>query len=180
MNNRTVSAHRDAAFELGQAFRAAGLPSLSAVPTTERGTPKIALSAIDPETAAEVARLIRKALTRTHKVADALRSTAETLGLDLPELHVENKKVSVGGLSLPTADRLARLLGAPDRDPGTAIEAQNVADRLRTAFKNATGGVLRIDHPEHPHSRSGSLSLKAIDVNTARRVVMALQFGGPA
>ncbi|WP_329386036.1 hypothetical protein [Streptomyces sp. NBC_01716] len=179
MNDTTAAAHQGAACELGHAFRAAGLGALSVVPMTDRGTPKIALSAIDPETAVEVARLIRKALTRTHKVADSLRSAFEAHDLDLPDLGVENNKVSIGHVSLPAADRLARLLGEPDRDPGSAIGAQTIADRLRTGFKRATGGVLRIEDIEDPryHRGRAGLSLKAIDVNAARRLLMALQFG---
>lgn len=179
MNNTTAPAHRDAAFELDHAFRAAELGALSVVPVIDRGTPKIVLSAIDLETAVEVARLIRRALTRTHKVADALRSAFEAHELDLPDLGVENSKVLIGRVSLPTADRLARLLGEPDRDPGSAIGPQGTADRLRTGFKNATGGVLRIEDIEDPryHRGRAGLSLRAIDVNAARRLLMALQFG---
>ncbi|MFI5756239.1 hypothetical protein [Streptomyces sp. NPDC051569] len=176
MSNTTLGAPADAATELTRVFRAACLRELTVLPTPVDGgeTANITLSTVGPETALQLARLLRNALTRTHRVADALRDTFEGLGLDVPDVHVENDKVLLGSLSLSTADQLATLLGAHG-ERGLATDAEHVTGRLCAAFKTETGGVLRTEAVQS--GGKTALLMKAIDVNTARHLLMSLQFG---
>ncbi|WP_405616699.1 hypothetical protein OG292_24160 [Streptomyces sp. NBC_01511] len=50
--------------------------------------------------------------TSVHETADALRAASRERGLDVPGLSVVQGKVDLGDVTLTTADRLARLLGA--------------------------------------------------------------------
>ncbi|MEV0780912.1 hypothetical protein [Streptomyces sp. NPDC050428] len=82
--------------------------------------------------------------TSVHETADGLRAALRAHGLDVPGLCVEQDKVGLGDITVTTADRLARLLGAPaqpvERNLEEWPEAPQVMRRLGAAFKTATGG----------------------------------------
>ncbi|MET9553618.1 hypothetical protein [Streptomyces sp. NPDC006645] len=176
----------DAAFEVNRVSRAAGLSGFSAELTVEGPVPMVALSAVDAETAVEIAQLIRKGTKRAYKTVDALRAVFDSHGLDVPDLDLDQGQVQLGDVSVSTADALARFLGAPPQDikvgDGEWPEAQQTADRLRAAFKTVTGGGF-LDPTVHPDClRCGALvglSLDAIDLRSARRLLVALRSGGP-
>ncbi|MFE4610907.1 hypothetical protein ACFRK5_21555 [Streptomyces niveus] len=175
----------DAASEVNRVSRAAGLSGLSAELAAEGPVPMVGLSAVDAETAVEIARLIRRGTKRAYKTVDALRAVFDSRGVNVPDLDLHQGQVQLGDVSVDTADALARLLGAPPQaievGDGEWPEAQQIADRLRAAFKTATGGGF-LDPTVHPDClRCGALiglSLQAIDLRSARRLLAALRSGG--
>lgn len=82
--------------------------------------------------------------TRLRETADALRTVLRDHGVDLTGLSVEQDRISLGDIGVTTADRLARLLGAPVQPVVRNLEewpeARQVMRRLGAAFRAATGG----------------------------------------
>ncbi|MFE4493026.1 hypothetical protein ACFRKD_11270 [Streptomyces niveus] len=116
-----------------------------------------------------------------HETADALRDTLRAHGLDLPDLSVEHDSISLGDITVATADRLARLLGAPDSQVERNLEgwpeARQVMRRLGAAFRAATGGGF-LDLYFHPDcvrcDRDAAVTLAPIKLTEARRLVSRL------
>ncbi|MFC8076158.1 hypothetical protein ACFUN8_11550 [Streptomyces sp. NPDC057307] len=122
--------------------------------------------------------------TPVHETADALRAALREHGLDLPGLSVEQGKVSLGDVTATTADRLARLLGAPvqkvERNLAEWPEAQQVMRRLGAAFRTATGGGfldLYFHHDCVRCDRDAALTLGPINQHDAQRLLSSLSRG---
>lgn len=119
--------------------------------------------------------------TPLRQTADALRAAFRDHGLDVPDLAVEEDKVSLGDITVTTADRLARLLGAPEqrveRNLAEWPEAQQVMRRLGAAFKAATGGGfldLYFHHDCVRCDRDAALTPSPISRREAQQVLSAL------
>ncbi|MEV7085914.1 hypothetical protein AB0O07_08470 [Streptomyces sp. NPDC093085] len=170
-----------AEIELDNVLRAAGLRVSTKVPS--EGS-LLMLSPFDAATAIELTRLIRQGMKRTYRIVEALRTLLGGHGLEAPGICVDRGKIRLGDVSVPTADRLACLLGAPPQDIRVDLtewpEAQQVIDRLGSAFKTATGGGF-LDPLFHPDclrcDEIAAVELGSIDVRTARRLVAVLRFG---
>lgn len=175
----------DAAKDLDRALRAAGLGDLRSGLALDGEPARISLNDIDAVTATELSRLIRKAMRRTYKAAAALKDALQAHGLnDAPEPWVHNADIHLGDFPISAADRLAVALGAPPQ-PGLSDvpdwpEAHQVLNRLEAALTRATRGGF-VDMRMHPYcqrcDQDPAITLGAIKVGTARRLVSALQFG---
>ncbi|MEV8352414.1 hypothetical protein ACFVTT_04455 [Streptomyces niveus] len=116
-----------------------------------------------------------------HETADALRTTLRAHGLDVPGLSVEQDRISLGDITVTTADRLARLLGAPEpqveRNLEEWPEARQVMRRLGAAFRAATGGGF-LDLYFHPDcvrcDRDAVVAAGSVNAPEARRLVSRL------
>ncbi|MEV8409096.1 hypothetical protein AB0R12_25900 [Streptomyces niveus] len=116
-----------------------------------------------------------------HETADALRTTLRAHGLDVPGLSVEQNRISLGDITVATADRLARLLGAPEpqveRNLEEWPEARQVMRRLGAAFRAATGGGF-LDLYFHPDcvrcDRDAVVAAGPVNAPEARRLVSRL------
>ncbi|MFJ2247486.1 hypothetical protein ACIQ9I_03000 [Streptomyces sp. NPDC094461] len=170
---------------LDRQLRAAGLGSLGPELDDEGGTLRIRLCRIDASTAAELTRLLRKGLRGAYKVASDLHAALRAHDLEgFPEPQVYEGEIRLGEVSVSTADRLALILGAPPQpelveDPDWP-EAQQVYERLDTAFKKATSGGF-MDMYLHPYCQrcngDPAIALGHLTVPTARRFLTALQYG---
>lgn len=174
-----------AASDLERELRAAGLMALDPVPGGEDEQPYIGLRRIDAATAAELARLLRKGMRRTYRIASDLEAALRAHGLeDFPAPRVRNAEIQLGDVSVATADRLALILGAPPQPDLPEIpdwpDAQQVYDRLDSAFKKATRGGF-MDMHLHPYcqrcDQDPAITLGELKPGTARRLVSALQYG---
>ncbi|MCB5911058.1 hypothetical protein [Streptomyces pinistramenti] len=172
-----------AALALDRELRAAGLSGIRPVFDDSGAAPYVRLNRTDAVDATELARLIRKGMRGTYKVAAQLREAARAHGLDdFPNPSVHNARIHLGDLSIPTADRLACALGAPPQPVLEEIpdwpEGQQLLDRLHSAFKKATGGGF-MDMYFHPYCQRCDedpvVSLGDLTVRTARRFVTALR-----
>ncbi|MEV0776703.1 hypothetical protein ACIBLA_37035 [Streptomyces sp. NPDC050433] len=119
--------------------------------------------------------------TSLHETVAALRTALREHGLDVPELTAEHGKIALGDITLTTADRLARLLGAPAQKVERSLEewpeAQQLMRRLGAAFKAATGGGFLDLYFHHDCVRCDSdaaLTLSLIDLPEARRLLSSL------
>lgn len=169
-----------AALDLHRACDAAGL-NLSALPSMERAG-QVDIGRVSPETAAELARLVRDSIRRTLGTCERLRAAFRVHCLDIPEPYVHHGRIELGQISLTTADRLTALLGGPLPDPDVELsywpEAQLLVARLCKAFKHATeGGFLDpLFHPDCLHCNAEALlALGSIPAATARRLARALE-----
>ncbi|MFE3587048.1 hypothetical protein ACFXOY_05920 [Streptomyces niveus] len=116
-----------------------------------------------------------------HETADALRTTLRAHGLDVPGPSVEQDRISLGDITVTTADRLARLLGAPEpqveRNLEEWPEARQVMRRLGAAFRVVTGGGF-LDLYFHPDcvrcDRDAVVAAGPINAPEARRLVSRL------
>ncbi|MFE5664887.1 hypothetical protein ACFQ7W_13275 [Streptomyces niveus] len=116
-----------------------------------------------------------------HEAADTLRDTLRAHGLDVPGLSVEQDRISLGDITVATADRLARLLGAPEpqveRNLEEWPEARQVMRRLGAAFKVVTGGGF-LDLYFHPDcvrcDRDAVVAAGPVNAPEARRLVSRL------
>ncbi|MFC9750360.1 hypothetical protein [Streptomyces niveus] len=116
-----------------------------------------------------------------HETADALRDTLRAHGLDVPGLSVEQDRISLGDITVTTADRLARLLGAPETQVERHLEewpeARQVMRRLGAAFRAATGGGF-LDLYFHPDcvrcDRDAVVAAGSVNAPEARRLVSRL------
>ncbi|MEU3654384.1 hypothetical protein AB0E67_16430 [Streptomyces sp. NPDC032161] len=171
-----------AAAELDSALRDAGLLDVSVDQHPDPQPDFVHLGPLSPAEANRLARLIRASTKRTLKAARALRDIVDAYRLDLPGLRFRHGRIVLGGISLPDAERFARLLGAPvppdARTPRSAsLKAALVGERLRNAFASATGGGsldIRVRH--EATGTAPVLELGSIDARTARRLVAALRF----
>ncbi|MFI0743272.1 hypothetical protein ACH4PU_35145 [Streptomyces sp. NPDC021100] len=171
-----------AAHELQQILGTAGLIGPTVLVAGDR--PRIRLDFIEAETADALTLLVRKSLKRAFRTADELGAAFRAHLLEMPEPRVHQAKIRLGEITLPTADRLARLLGAPpehrERDVTEWAEAQRVLGRLGTAFTAATDGGF-LDLLFQPDclrcDGTAAVALGDINVRTARRLVSVLQFG---
>ncbi|MFJ1590933.1 hypothetical protein ACIOD0_11910 [Kitasatospora albolonga] len=157
-----------AAAELRAALREAGLHVGAA-----DGEGNVQLGPLDAADARQLARLVRTGTKRTLKAARALREICEAYGVDLPELRVQQGRITLGACRLDSAVRLARLLGGSS--PGPELpDAETVRDLLARAFAGATdGGTLTVSVRE---GASDVVELGAVDARTARRLIGALRF----
>lgn len=174
-----------AASELGEIFRAVGINvSLVAVNDDDDRAPFINLGTVDAATGFELVRRIRKGMKPLLQTANALQAAFLAHELDIPDPIIYHGKIILGNISVPAADRLACLLGAPSQQEVVDLtewpEAQQVVDRLGDAFVEATRGGF-IDPKLHPEclrcQEDAAIQLGTIDVRTARRLASALEFG---
>ncbi|WP_405798226.1 hypothetical protein [Streptomyces sp. NBC_01506] len=119
--------------------------------------------------------------TPPHQTAEALRTALREHGLDVPGLTVEQGKVALGDVTVTTADRLARLLGAPAQTVRRNLtewpEAQQVMRRLGAAFKAVTDGGFLDLYFHHDCVRCDSdaaLTLSPISLPEAQHVLSSL------
>ncbi|MEU3973408.1 hypothetical protein [Streptomyces bacillaris] len=177
----------DAAGVLSDVLRAAGLTMLAPIFYEDERGPFVQLSKIDADEATELARLVRKGMKRSFQTALDLHAAVRAHGLDnFPAPVVRHARIHLGDVSVPTADRLACILGAPPQPAKLDItewpEAWQVVDRLSAAFNEATGGGL-LDMGFHPRCERCEgepvIVLGSLKIKTARRLVRALQFGAP-
>ena len=171
--------------DLERELRAAGLGALAPVLGGDDKESYVALRRIDAVTAVELARLLRKGMRGTYRIASDLQAALRAHGLeDFPVPHVRNAKIHLGDVSVATADRLALALGAPPQPDLPEVpdwpDAQQVFDRLDAAFKKATRGGF-MDMHLHPYcqrcDRDPAVTLGELKAGTARRLVSALQYG---
>ncbi|WP_405442406.1 hypothetical protein [Streptomyces niveus] len=116
-----------------------------------------------------------------HETADALRETLRAHGLDVPDLSAEQDSISLGDITVATADRL---LGAPEpqveRNLEEWPETRQVMRRLGAAFRLATGGGF-LDLYFHPDcvrcDRDAVVALGPIKLPDAQRLLSALPKG---
>ncbi|MFF3640446.1 hypothetical protein [Streptomyces sp. NPDC002564] len=181
----TLQETADAAQDLDRALRAAGLGDLRSGLVRDGEPARISLNDIDAVTANELSRLIHKAMRRTYKVASALKDALRAHGLsDAPEPWVYNADIQLGDFSISAADRLAVALGAPPQPELSDVpdwpEAHEVLNRLEVVLTQATRGGF-VDMRMHPYcqrcDQDPAITLGAVTVGTARRLVSALQFG---
>ncbi|MEU9777245.1 hypothetical protein [Streptomyces sp. NPDC047968] len=173
----------EAARELDRVLSATGLP-IGLSPRDRTGeNPLIQLPAISPAQAVELTRLLRRAMRRTYRAAEALLAAVRAHGLaDFPEPLVYRGRIRLGDVPVHTADRLACLLGAPPQPDLAEIpdwpEGSQVMERLGVAFRQATKGRF-MDTQFHPYCQrceaDPAITLGDIDVDTARRLTAALQ-----
>ncbi|MFD4700948.1 hypothetical protein [Streptomyces niveus] len=116
------------------------------------------------------------------EITEALRAAFRQHGLDVPGLSVALDKVELGEVTVPTADRLARLLGAPaqttERNLEEWPEVRQVMRRLGAAFAAVTGGGFLDLYFHHDCVRCDSdaaLALSPIDAQAARGLLAALR-----
>lgn len=113
---------------------------------------------------------------------DALRTALRTHGLDVPGLSGEQDSISFGDITVTTADRLARLLGAPEQHVERNLEewpeARQVMRRLGAAFNAVTGGGF-LDLYFHPDcvrcDRDAVVTPGPIKAPEARRLLAFLR-----
>ncbi|WP_405613909.1 hypothetical protein [Streptomyces sp. NBC_01508] len=120
--------------------------------------------------------------TPLHQTADALRTALRERGLDVPGLTVEQGRIALGDITVTTADRLARLLGAPVRRVERHLEewpeARQVMRRLGAAFAAATGGGFLDLYFHHDCVRCDSdaaLTLSPISLPEAQHLLSSLR-----
>ncbi|MCZ4098953.1 hypothetical protein G3I60_42765 [Streptomyces sp. SID13666] len=173
----------DAASELGDIFRAAGLRLYFVkVNDAEEGAPSISLGNVDAATALDLARRVRESMKPLFRAGDALHRAFLACDLETSGPHVESGRLQLGKVSVPTADRLACLLGAAPQDEGRDItewpEAQKVVERLGKAFKTATRGGF-LDPTFEPECFKchcdAEIDLGSLGLRTGRRLAGALQ-----
>ncbi|WP_405618835.1 hypothetical protein OG292_30155 [Streptomyces sp. NBC_01511] len=116
------------------------------------------------------------------ETTEALRAAFRQHGLDVPSLSVALDKVELGEVTVPTADRLARLLAAPaqttERNLEEWSEVRQVMRRLGAAFAAVTGGGFLDLYFHHDCVRcdsDASLALSPIDAQAARGLLAALR-----
>ncbi|MER7047941.1 hypothetical protein [Streptomyces jumonjinensis] len=180
------SALPEAIRDLNSVCSEAGL-SLMVCPNPDAPGREAKLGTADPTTVRQLTDLLRTSMKRTYDTVAALRSTLEAHGLKTPDLSVVAGEIVLGDLTVPDAERLARVLGAPPREPEAdpVIEladwpqGKEVTARLDRAFRQATDGF--IDLAFQPDCcRCGekpAVSTGAISVGTARRLLDALEYG---
>ncbi|MFF3976621.1 hypothetical protein [Streptomyces sp. NPDC001828] len=182
----TLQETADAAQDLDRVLRAAGLGDLRSRLVQEEGEQAhISLNDIDAGTATELSRLIQKSMRRAYKAASALRDALRAHGLsDALEPRVHNAAIQLGELSISDADRLAVALGAPPQpdlpDVPDWPDAAQVYDRLDRVLTKATrGGFVDMRQLAYCErcDQEPAIALGTVQVNTARRLATALQFG---
>ncbi|MGW3199230.1 hypothetical protein ACWDBD_32625 [Streptomyces sp. NPDC001118] len=149
----------------------------------DRPTQYVELGKVTPETAVELARMIRTAMRRAYRTVNDLAAVFEAHGLDIPDLSLEDGAIKLGDVSVETADRLACLLGAPPQQESSLdlnewTEAHKVMDRLFLASKTITRrGFVDVQfHPDCLRCNSdAAIGLGSITVKTAKRLATALQ-----
>ncbi|WP_329383403.1 hypothetical protein [Streptomyces sp. NBC_01716] len=119
--------------------------------------------------------------TLIHETADALRTALRDHGLDLPGLSVEQDRIRLGDITVTTADRLARLLGAPVQPVVRNLEewpeARQVMRRLGSAFRTVTEGSfldLYFHHDCVRCDRDAAMALGPIQLPEAQRLLSHL------
>lgn len=120
--------------------------------------------------------------TAVLETTDALRAVFRHHGLDVPGLSVVGGTVELGEITVGTADRLARLLGAPaqttERNLEEWPEVRQVMRRLGAAFAAVTGGGFLDLYFHHDCVRCDSdaaLVLSPLDAQAARGLLAALR-----
>ncbi|WP_367125445.1 hypothetical protein [Streptomyces phytohabitans] len=187
--NRSRQAVCDAAEELRDALRAAGLRSLSpSFAEDENERPHVQVMPwLSATEAAELARLVRQGMSDRAATAYDLHTALQTHGLkDFPIPTVHGAEIQLGTVTVHTADQLVLILGAPEQETEEDLteprQAQQVADRLDAAFQEATGGGF-LDTITHPWcARCGAetaIELGNLTIDTAQRFTRALQTEGP-
>ncbi|AWN24819.1 hypothetical protein [Streptomyces sp. NEAU-S7GS2] len=178
-----------AACNLSETLDAAGLRRLSPiVEVANDGVAYIGLNGIPAADAVELARLVRKGMRGTFKLAEGLRKVFLSHGLDVPDVEVDEGRIALGEVSVPTAARLAILLGAPRDQIEVDTDASECAarwahqvrvrDLLSDAYKNTTGNVL-FDVYAHPDcircNHEPSILLGKVDIDSARQLLATLR-----
>ncbi|MFE7129346.1 hypothetical protein ACFVIM_00605 [Streptomyces sp. NPDC057638] len=163
---------------------------LVACPSPDDPGREAVLGTADPATVRQLTDLLRASMTRTYDTVAALRGAVAAHGVQVPDLSVVAGEIMLGDLTVPDAERLAQVLGAPARDPEAEPvseladwpQGKEVAARLGHAFREVTGKF--IDLAFQPDcSRCGSkpaISTGAVSVGTARLLLEALEYGGQA
>ncbi|MFI6081547.1 hypothetical protein ACIBBB_11335 [Streptomyces sp. NPDC051217] len=120
--------------------------------------------------------------TPVQETTDTLRAAFRQHDLAVPGLSVVRGKVELGEVTVPTADRLACLLGAPaqtvERNLEEWPEVRQVMRRLGAAFAAVTGGGFLDLYFHHDCVRCDSdaaLALSPIDAQAARGLLAALR-----
>ncbi|MFF3554601.1 hypothetical protein ACFYXL_14470 [Streptomyces tsukubensis] len=169
--------------DLNAVCREVGLP-LSVNPSTEDPARRVELGTVDEDIVLQLTDLLRRSMKRAYGTRDRLRRVLTAHGLVAPDLRLEDGEIALGNLTVPAAERLAQLLGAPPR-PVTILddwtEAQEVLARLQRAFRDATGGGFLDLLFLSDCLRCGGepvISTAPITVKTARRLVSVLEYGG--
>ncbi|QKV90416.1 hypothetical protein HUT19_40930 [Streptomyces sp. NA02950] len=175
-----------AAHELRSALQQAGING--PCPAIGLHGPLIGLSTVTSAEAVELARLIRKGMRETFKVARRLRRGFLAHDLDVPDLKVDSGRIMLGEVSVPTAARLAILLGAPRDEVEAGADARECAarwahqvrvrDLLSDAYKAVTGCLL-VDLYAHPDcircNQEPAIQLGTIDIDPAQRLLATLR-----
>ncbi|MFJ4689311.1 hypothetical protein [Streptomyces sp. NPDC088789] len=172
--------------DLNSVCREAGL-GLIVCPNPDAPQHEATLGPADQATVRQMTDLLRTSMTRTYDTVAALRSALTAHGVQTPDLAVAAGEIVLGDLTVPDAERLAHVLGAPPRgpeeDPVDELadwpQGNEVVERLDRAFRQATDGFL--DLAFHPDCcRCGekpAVSTGAVPVATARRLLDALEYG---
>ncbi|MCX4659126.1 hypothetical protein [Streptomyces uncialis] len=172
--------------DLNSVCREAGL-TLMVCPNPDAPGREATLGPVDPTTVRQMTGLLRISMERTYDTVAALRSTLEAHGIKSPDLGVVAGEIVLGDLTVPDAERLAQVLGAPlrgpEEDPVVELadwpQGKEVVDRLDRAFRQATDGFLDLAfHPDCCRcGETPAVSTGAITVGTARRLLDALEYG---
>ncbi|MGI5262365.1 DUF6302 family protein [Streptomyces angustmyceticus] len=172
-----------AARALSRALDAAGLGGIRPVLDDEKDGPCIKLHGINADAAIRLGHLVRAGTDENYLLAEELRIALLAHDLnDIPVPQVWGTKIALGEVSIRTAERLARILGAP---PGPELdespdwpEAKDIFDKLNAALK-ATDVDVFVDMWLHPYCRrcdgSTAIVLGNIKVDVARQFLKALR-----
>lgn len=170
-----------ASIALDVIFRAAGLSVYYVTVDDDRPDPCITLGTIRAADATTLTELIRKGMAPTFEAATSLGAALLAHGLEVSPPAVRDGRIWLGTLSVSTADQLGRPLGAPVQEASAdlteADEAEQVADRLTAALKQAGGCAVALDlQPECRHEEA-EIHLGPIDAPTAALLTARLEFG---
>lgn len=171
---------------LHEVLLAAGVSGLT--PLIDAGNPldEISLPSLSAEKGWVVAALLRRSLAVEFGVADMLRAAFKANSVDV-DVRVVDQRIAVGGISVAGADRIAVVLGAPDKysdfddaaDFDDSAVGLDVAARLDEVFSHAAGAHHVTDF--RPGTFGGGtpsvIRLGELDLEAARTIAMRLNPG---
>ncbi|MEK8146336.1 hypothetical protein NKH18_48980 [Streptomyces sp. M10(2022)] len=130
----------EAAEDLRRALRDAGIDTIGPRLEGSPDQPYVHMGELNAYEAAQLALLVRKGLHRVYRVAARLHETIRAHGLhDFPTPTVCRSRIQLGDVSVATADRLARLLGASPQANWWRFPTGPRARRLSNAFTSRSG-----------------------------------------